>query len=132
MVSPIVSGTVSTAFFVGNAGRAQPLEATAYGSTTTPVNAAGVSAPIPDPAKTKAENTPIADTAQNTLGKLNASMQAWDTGVQFEVDEDSQLLVTKLVDRSTGDVIRQVPSEATLKVARMISEMRGSTINTHA
>ena len=69
---------------------------------------------------------------EDALSKVNESMQAWATGIRFEMDEDTESMVVKLVNNETGDVIRQVPSEAMLKVAKMIIQMQGGGIDTQA
>ena len=65
-----------------------------------------------------------------TLEELNQRMQAWSTGLKFSMDEDAQRLVVSVVDTATGDVIRTVPSDAVLKVAKMIVQMQGQMVDT--
>ncbi|HLR78925.1 MAG TPA: flagellar protein FlaG [Burkholderiaceae bacterium] len=67
-----------------------------------------------------------------TLEQLNESMQAWATGMRFDVDEEAQRIVVSIVDSSTGEVLRTVPSEAVLRVAKMIVQLQGSSIDTRA
>jgi flagellar protein FlaG len=52
--------------------------------------------------------------------------------MRFHVDEDAQRVVVSIVDNKTGEVLRTVPSEAVLKVAKMIVQMQGQTVNTRA
>ena len=66
----------------------------------------------------------------DTLEELNQRMQAWSTGLKFSMDEDAQRLVVSVVDTATGDVIRTVPSDAVLKVAKMIVQMQGQMVDT--
>ena len=66
------------------------------------------------------------------LEQLNSSMQPWATGLRFDVDPDTQRIVLTLVDNESGDVIRTVPSEAVLAVAKMITQFQGNGINTKA
>lgn len=68
----------------------------------------------------------------DALDKVNQAMQNWDTGLRFEMDEDAQRLVVSIVDNETGEVIRKVPSEAVLKVAKMIIQLQGGGVNTSA
>lgn len=67
-----------------------------------------------------------------TLEDLNARMQAWSTGLRFTVDEDAQRVVVSIVDNNTGEVIRTVPSDAVLKVAKMIVQLQGQVVDTKA
>ena len=71
---------------------------------------------------------PPADAIEN----LNKRLEAWSTGIRFEMNDEAQRMVVSIVDKETGDVIRQVPSEAVLQVAKMIVQMQGSSIDTKA
>lgn len=86
-----------------------------------------------DSATTKDGNTqePASPSSlENTLAQLNDSMKAWSTGIRFDMDDEAQRLVVSIVDNATGDVIRTVPSDAVLRVARMIVQMQGNTVDT--
>jgi flagellar protein FlaG len=48
------------------------------------------------------------------------------------MDEDAQRLVVSIVDNETGEVLRKVPSDAVLQVAKMIVQMQGGGVNTKA
>lgn len=67
-----------------------------------------------------------------TLEQLNDSMQAWATGMRFDVDEDAQRIVVSIVDSASGEVLRTVPSEAVIRIAKMIVQLQGSAIDTRA
>ena len=77
-----------------------------------------------------------ADDQENTLDKalemVNSNMEAWSTGMRFDMDDEAQRLVVSIVDNSTGEVLRTVPSEAVLRVAKMIVHLQGQVINTKA
>lgn len=66
------------------------------------------------------------------LEQINEALAAWATGMKFDLDDEAQRLVVSIVDTSTGDTIRTIPSEAVLKVARMIVQLQGSGVDTHA
>ena len=67
-----------------------------------------------------------------TLEQLNESMQAWSTGMRFDVDEDAQRVVVSIVDSATGEVLRTVPSDAVIRVAKMIVQLQGGAVDTRA
>ena len=66
------------------------------------------------------------------LDEINEQMKAWSTQLQFEVDPDVHQVVVSVVDAKSGDVIRTIPSEAVLKIAKMIVKMQGNGIKTSA
>src|SRR5690606_28779085 len=69
---------------------------------------------------------------EKTIEQLNHAMQAWSTGVRFEMDDDAQRLVVSVVDSQSGEVIRTFPSDAVLRIAKMIIQFQGNTVDTHA
>lgn len=75
---------------------------------------------------------PEKSSLEAALAQLNQNMQAWSTGVRFEVDPDTQRLVVSLVDSESGEIIRAVPSKAVLQISKMIAQFQGNTINTKA
>lgn len=66
------------------------------------------------------------------LNHINDSMSAWSTGMRFDVDEDAQRVVVSIVDSKTGDVIRTVPSDAVIQIAKMITKLQGAAVDTKA
>ena len=69
---------------------------------------------------------------EDAFDEINHAMQAWDTGMRFEIDEDTHKLVVSIIDSKSGDVIRQIPSEEVLHVAKMIAQFQGNLISTKA
>ncbi|KAB0604027.1 flagellar protein FlaG [Castellaniella defragrans] len=69
---------------------------------------------------------------EKALESVNDSLKAWSTGMRFEMDEDAQRLVVSIIDSSTGEVLRTIPSEAVLRVAKMIVQLQGAGVDTQA
>jgi flagellar protein FlaG len=63
---------------------------------------------------------------------LNDSMTTSSQDLQFSVDEDSKKTVVKLVDRTTHEVLRQMPSKEALEIARSIDKAMGKLIDQQA
>jgi flagellar protein FlaG len=76
--------------------------------------------------------TPPKSSLEKALESVNESLEAWSTGMRFEMDEDAQRLVVSIVDSTTGDVLRTIPSEAVLRVAKMIVQLQGAGVDTQA
>jgi flagellar protein FlaG len=57
-------------------------------------------------------------------GLNQAIQQHYNQAIEFSVDSDSERTVVRLVDTSTGELIRQFPSEATLAISRGIVEFQ--------
>lgn len=75
---------------------------------------------------------PEKSSLEQALEKLNTNMQAWSTGLRFDVDDDTQKLIVSLVDSESGEVIRTVPSDTALQISKMIAKFKGNSINTKA
>ncbi|AVJ27659.1 flagellar protein FlaG [Achromobacter spanius] len=103
----------------------------------------------PDPSSTAAPATASADSGASggatsdqanaqklpldkALDEINEQMRAWSTHLQFEIDPDVHQVVVSVVDADSGDVIRTIPSESVLKIAKMIVNMQGNGIKTAA
>jgi len=56
------------------------------------------------------------------VSSLNDAVQNIQRGIEFSVDDESGRSVVRVVDRETGDVIRQLPAEDVLKISRHIQE----------
>ncbi|WP_323011354.1 flagellar protein FlaG [Castellaniella sp.] len=69
---------------------------------------------------------------EKALESVNDSLKAWSTGVRFEMDKDAQQLVVSIVDNVSGDVIKTIPSEAMLRIAKMIVQLQGAGVDTQA
>ncbi|MCP1314803.1 MULTISPECIES: flagellar protein FlaG [unclassified Halomonas] len=53
-------------------------------------------------------------------------------GLEFDVSDESSRIIARVIDRETGDVIRQIPGEEVLAVARRIEEMQSGLISIEA
>ncbi|SUI75711.1 flagellar protein FlaG [Shewanella morhuae] len=64
--------------------------------------------------------------------ELSDMMSMMRKGLAFKVDEHSGQAVVSVLDRDTGDVIRQMPSEEALALAEKLSEVTGLLMKTEA
>ena len=53
-------------------------------------------------------------------------------GLEFELSEETSRVITRVIDRESGDVIRQIPAEEVLKIAERLEEMQGRIISIEA
>ncbi len=60
---------------------------------------------------------------EEVASKLQDFVNLIDKKLQFSVDEDSGRQVVRVTDKLSGDVIRQIPSEEVLRLARNLSEL---------
>ncbi len=60
--------------------------------------------------------------------KANEFIKSMDNELQFSVDKDTEKVVVKVVDKQTGDVIRQIPSKEMLEIAKALDTLHGMII----
>lgn len=118
-------------------------------STVHPALVSGSNAPSRPVADTPAAVQPPMETrtGSDTTGKKDsASKSDVDKAVQtlneftgmvaqdlvFTMDEDSGKTVVKVVDSTTQELLRQIPSEEALQIARSLDKMRGLLIHEKA
>jgi len=70
------------------------------------------------------------DELKDAVGKLNASVHA--QSVEFSIDEDSKRTVVKVVDVATKEIVRQMPTEEALQIAKSLDKAMGLLIRQQA
>jgi len=63
---------------------------------------------------------------------INKAMEDRAQGLEFSVDPDTDRTVVKIIDKQTQDVIRQIPSEETLQIAKSLDKASGLLIRQKA
>lgn len=64
------------------------------------------------------------------LQRINAAMRP--RGLEFEMSEQSSRIITRVIDRESGEIIRQIPAEEVVQIAKRLEEMQGSLISLEA
>lgn len=85
-------------------------------------NAAQRPAPqIQGAAEKRAE--PTAQQLQQAVQTINRKLSA-STALEFSVDQTTHMTVVKVMDKESGDVIRQIPSDAALAIAESVENFQ--------
>jgi flagellar protein FlaG len=90
--------------------------------TRVAVPAVGTSTPPAVPEHAAVSAKPDAATLQQAVDHINNSLKQRDSSVEFSIDKDTKRNVVKVMDSSTGEVIRQYPSEVTLAISKAIDQ----------
>lgn len=69
---------------------------------------------------------------EQVVDQLNRQMQADDRNLRFGVDRRINTFVITVTDKSSGDVVRQIPPEAVIRVAHSIEDLKGVLYNARA
>jgi flagellar protein FlaG len=103
------------------------------------IRRAGEDAPkvISDAANTKSSlggayetQQPSTEQLKNATDNISRAMQQTNQNLEFEfsMDTDTKKTVVKVVDRQTGELVRQIPSEETVAIARSIDRFQRSLL----
>ncbi|MFP4137060.1 MAG: flagellar protein FlaG [Halomonas sp.] len=94
-----------------------------------------VLAQLPNPGGTIAQGTAGGDAISlealvEPVARINETLRAF--GLEFELSEVTNRPITRIVDRDSGEVIRQIPAEEVLRVAERLEELTGRLIHQQA
>ena len=67
----------------------------------------------------------IRDRLKEISESLNAEMEIRSRDLQFSVDELTNRFLVTVLDKDSGQVIKQIPSDAILKVAHNLEALKG-------
>lgn len=65
-----------------------------------------------------------ADELKSAVAVINQAMRQSNHDLEFSVDTDTHRTVVKMVDTSTGELIRQFPTDAALAISRSIDQFQ--------
>ena len=62
---------------------------------------------------------------REAISEINKAVKKVPTSLDFSVDEASKRFVVQVTDTNTGEVIRKLPGDAVLRIARQLESMKG-------
>lgn len=68
----------------------------------------------------------------DAIKKLNDTVKLYKGDLQFTVDDDTQMQIVKVVDKSSKEVIRQIPSPEVIRIAKAIEDFRSILLHDEA
>ena len=118
-------------------GPTPPITPQARARPAAPV--AEASTPVPEPTRPKVIALARPDIKVDTEGdqkrlqqavdRMNAKMVDGGRGLAFRVDPDLGRPVVTVTNKETGEVIRQIPNEVVIRIARSIEDTKGLLLN---
>lgn len=112
---------------IGSTSAIAPVRSTGALSRSAPVEAAAAAqvatadlAQAPAKSAQAAERQPV--NRAELQKELDETLKDSQTALQFRVDDDAQRVVVSVVDRESGDVIYQIPTEVALRIAKRIRD----------
>lgn len=59
------------------------------------------------------------------VARLTEALRTASVSIQFEIDSTSHRVITKVMDKSTGEMIRQIPTEELVRISDAMSQLQG-------
>lgn len=81
---------------------------------------------------TELGSSPNIERTEQAVAKLNEILKDRERDLEFSVDEDTGRTILKVIHAESGEVIRQIPPEELLNIARVFIEGTGSLIDDQA
>jgi flagellar protein FlaG len=76
------------------------------------------------------EATPVQIEA--AVHEVNASLVSRSISLQFEIDQETDKVIVKVVDQTNGVVIRQIPTEEVVRIAKLMGQAPGLLVRQQA
>jgi flagellar protein FlaG len=74
------------------------------------------------------EAAPSKKDVEEAVAKLNKSVQSRAQGLEFSIDDDSNRTIIKVIDQTTKEVLRQIPTPEALQIAKSIDAHAGGLL----
>ena len=124
--------TQQTAAQQASSAAQQASSAAQQASSAAKINSEAVDTQAAPSESVQASQKMSAEEVQVVLDKMNEFMGSGQHNLNFSIDKDTDDMIVKVMDTETKEVIRQFPSEETLKLAKHIEGMLGLILNEQA
>jgi len=86
----------------------------------------GTAAKAPDPSSMALSSSrPERQEVEAAAKSVREFVQPINSNLEFSVNDDTGQLIVKIIDRATKEVIRQMPSEEMLAIAKTLDSIKG-------
>ena len=115
--APVVASRIAT-HSAGHQKRATATELPAQPKVTAP-----------KPIDIKFDAAEVRQSLQEAVSILNKQLNENNRGIGFNVDNSLETPVVTVRSKATGEVVRQIPNEAAVRMAHNIDNIKGLIIN---
>lgn len=60
------------------------------------------------------------ETLENTVARVQQSVEQFNSSLKIEIDHDSKQVIVKVLNDESGEIIRQIPAEEMVEIARRL------------
>jgi len=76
---------------------------------------------------------PLREQVEQAVAEMKKSVESLTANnLQFSIDDDTGKTLIRIVDRQTGEMIRQIPSEEIIALAKALDNMQGTLLRQKA
>lgn len=87
---------------------------------------------VTEPAQPQAISQAKQKDVEQAVKEVNEFVQPINNALSFSLDHESDKMVVKVIDQGTKEVIRQIPSEEMLALAKALDTMKGLLVQQKA
>jgi len=121
---------------VSSSGTAVPLPALPQGNVPQPAAPPSLPAAplqsLPGQAS-QPQSVPERAQVEEAVAKVKVQIQAIsDNSMDFSIDQSSGKTIVRITDRASGELIRQIPSQEMLEIARSLDRLQGVLVKQQA
>ena len=99
---------------------------------SAPARASAELAPVGMRPLVEVKAPPTAAETKAAVMQANRAMASLSASLSFEVDAETQTTVVKVIDTSDNSVLRQIPSQEMLEIARALDRLQGMLVRDKA
>lgn len=109
-----------------------PISTQGNSGATTQLNTAGIDNQ-PPPLATGGQAAPASrEQLTAAIDATNAFVSSFNNSLEFTIDDDTGTTVVRIVDNETKELVRQIPSEEMLAIAKALDTIKGLLIHQKA
>jgi len=71
------------------------------------------------------DQSSVAQTLKSTVSELNDQMDLLDTNIKFGFNDEISLMYVNVMEKSTGETIRKIPTEEAMQLSAKMKEIVG-------
>lgn len=77
-------------------------------------------------------SAPLDEEVKEAVAKVNEMVSGMNRGLEFSVDEDTDIKIVKVVDTESREVIRQIPTEEVVQISKWLDKLQGILLREQA
>lgn len=128
-IEPLISASNGTGsgFSVSRVEAASPVQPVRSTTTAAANEQSDIAPPdaITFPSRSREE-------VEAAVRAISEAVSESNIALKFSRDDDTGSIVIEMIDQNTGEPVRQIPSEASLKLSAALGKLQGNIVNHQA